>query len=346
MTPLSDEHGYKPFILNSKEERILEVSRNVTYVTAPDIKHLVYPEASLSTVQRVLTKLAGGQDKVLYRFSMPSTTRGMKQYCYTLSTKGRELLGVEGYYPPYKLRALSYSHIRHHLSLTRFVCSALVWCRSHPQVRLADIRLCYELARELGKAAAENDGQPAPVLVVPDGWLHFEFIDAENGDHKSYLPLWLEIDRGTEFRIRFQQHVADRIEFIRSDQYTQFFGAEAVRIAYATLGSRDALLSSRRAAMRSWTAEVLKDLALESWNNVFYFTTLVYEDIYNLKHFSDPVWYSPGDPKPKRLLEPNRHKQACSQASMESVHGQCETDTNCCRENHRRDTNVSVEAMV
>jgi hypothetical protein len=171
-------------------------------------------------------------------------------------------------------------------------------------VRLADIRLCYELARELGKEAAENEGLPAPVLVVPDGWLNVECLGAENGDHKNYLPLWLEIDRGTEFRLRFQQHVADRIEFIRSEKYAQFFGEEAVRIAYATLGSRDALLSSRLSAMRSWTEEVLKDLELTDWKTVFYFTTLVYEDIYNLKHFSDAVWYTPGDPTPKRLLEP------------------------------------------
>ena len=295
-----------PPMLRSKEEQILEAVRDLVYVTATDIQHLL--EASPAYVRRLLATLSGGKDyaerEFLFRFPMPATTKGMKPRVYTPGTKGREPLSVSGYFRPYKIRALSYSHISHHLSLTRFVCSALVWCRSHPQVRLADIRLCYELARELGKAAAENDGQPAPVLVVPDGWLHFEFVDAENGDHKSYLPLWLEIDRGTEFRIRFQQHVADRIEFIRSDQYAQYYGSDAVRIAYATLGSRDALLSSRRAAMRSWTAEVLKDLALESWNNVFYFTTLVYEDIYNLKHFSDPVWYSPGDPTPRRLLEP------------------------------------------
>jgi len=295
-----------PPLLRSKEEQILEAVRDLVYVTATDIQQLL--EASPGHVRRLLATLSGGKDYAehdfLLRFPMPATTQGMKPFVYTLGAKGREALDVSGYFRPYKIRALSYSHISHHLSLTRFVCSALVWCRSHPQVRLADIRLCYELARELGKAAAENAGQPAPVLVVPDGWLHFEFVDAENGDHKSYLPLWLEIDRGTEFRLRFQQHVADRIEFIRSEKYAQFFGAEAVRIAYATLGSRDALLSSRRAAMRSWTAEVLKDLALESWNTVFYFTTLVYEDIYNLKHFSDPVWYSPGDPTPRRLLEP------------------------------------------
>jgi Replication-relaxation len=301
-------HAPTPHLLGSKEEHILEAVRDLGYVTALDIKQLLFFDESLAYVRRLLAKLSGGQDyaerEYLFRFPKPSTTKGTKHRVYTLGSKGREALGVSGYFRPYKTRALSYSHISHHLTLTRFVCSARMWCRSHPQVRLADTRLCSELARELGQAAAENEGKPSPVLVVPDGWLNFEFLNAANGDHKNYLPIWLEIDRGTEFRLRFQQHVADRIEFIRSDKYAHFFGADAVRIAYATTGSYPEFRQSRLSAMCAWAHEVLTDLALENWAPVFYFTTVVYEDIYNLKHFTDPVWLSPGDPAPKRLLAP------------------------------------------
>lgn len=228
----------------------------------------------------------------------------MPHYIYVLSTKGREVLGVEGYHRLYKLRALSYSHLWHHLSLTRFVCSALVWCRDHPQVRLANVRLSHELAGALGKAETASQGTPTPAPVVPDGWLHFELLDGENGAHSSYLPTLLEIDGGSEYRRRIQQHVSDRIEFIRNGKYAQFFGVEAVLIAYVIVGSRSQQLSSRLSAICAWTKEILTDLKLEDWSDVFYFTTLVYEDLYDLKHFSDPVWYSPGDPTPKRLLEP------------------------------------------
>ena len=298
-----DSEACNPLILTEKEECILEVVRDLVYVTAEDIKQLLYPERSLSTVQRNLAKLASGQNHVLYRFALPATTRGMKHYCYTLSTKGREVLRVEGYYRPYKMRALSYSHIRHHLSLTRFVCSALVWCREHPQVRLADIRLSHELAGELGKAETASQGTPTPAPVVPDGWLHFELLDGANGAHTSYLPTLLEIDRGTEYRRRFQQHVSDRIEFIRNGKYARFFGVEAVRIAYVVVGSRSQPLSSRLSAICAWTKEVLTDLKLEEWSDVFYLSSLIYEDIYNLKHFSEPIWRTPGDSKSKRLLK-------------------------------------------
>jgi hypothetical protein len=298
-----DSEACNPFILTEKEEYILELVRDMAYVTAEDIKQMVYPERSLSTAQRALAKLAAGQNNVLYRFAIPATTRGMKHYCYSLSTKGREVLGVKGYYRPYKLRALSYSHIRHHLSLTRFVCSALVWCWSHPRVRLADVRLSHELAGELGKAETASQGTPTPAPVVPDGYLHFELLDGENGAHSSYVPTLLEIDGGTEYRRRLQQHVSDRIEFIRNGKYARFFGVEAVRIAYVAVGSRSQPLSSRLSAICAWTKEVLTDLKLEEWSDVFYLSSLVYEDIYNLKHFSEPIWRSPGESMPKRLLE-------------------------------------------
>ena len=301
-----DSEACNSLILSDKEERILEVVRDMTYVTALDIKHLLYPERSLTTMQRDLAKLSDSQDphgRLLDRFPLPATTRGMKQFVYVLSTKGREVMGVEGYYRPYKQKALSYSHIRHHLCLTRFVCSARVWCHADPHVRLADIRLCYELAKELAKAETTTQGTPSPAPVVPDGYLNFELLQKENGSHLSYVPTWLEIDRGTEYRNRFQNHVEDRIEYIRSDKYAKFFNENAVRIAYATISTRDEDRQSRLAAMRHWTLEVLTDLKLEKWKTVFYFTSLAYEDLYNLNHFTEPVWQTPADDTKRHLLE-------------------------------------------
>jgi hypothetical protein len=312
-----DSEACSPLLLNEKEEHILAVVRDMTYVTALDIKHLVFPERSLTTVQRVLATLASGKNNILDRFPMPSTTTGMKQLVYVLSTRGREVLGVDGYYRPYQVRARSYSHIQHHLCLTRFVCSALVMVKTHPQVRLADVRLCYELAKELGKGEHANDDAPTPVA---DGWLHFELVDAETGDHKTYIPVWLEIDRGSMYRKRLQQHVEDRIEFIRSEKYADFFQEDAVRIAYVVVGNRSEPLHSRRSAICTWTKELLTDLKLKEWSHVFYITHLVYEDIYTLKHFSDPVWYTPFDSKPRSLLDqklsethlPTSGRGACS----------------------------------
>jgi hypothetical protein len=203
----------------------------------------------------------------------------------------------------------------HNLRLTRFICSVHAMFDVHPQVRLADIRMCYDIARELRKLAAPNDGLPAPMLVVPDAWINFELLDAKTGAHTSYLPIWLEVDNNTMYRGRFKNHVADRIEYIRSEQYANFYGEEAVRIAYATITTRDEDRQSRLAAMRHWTLEVLTDLKLEKWKTVFYFTSLVYEDLYNLNHFTEPVWQTPADDTKRHLLESNPAQSSLPESS-------------------------------
>ena len=307
MTPPHVPRTRQLLILNDKEELILDLLRVVGYAALEDIHYVRFRDKSPASVRAILAKLSGGQDyaegALLYRFPVPSTAKGTKPRAYALGPKAGELKAGEGYYRPSKARNLSYYQTSHNLSLSRFICSALLWEQTDPQVRLADIRMCYELARELRKVAAENAGQPAPVLVVPDAWVNVELLEAKTGVHKTYLPIWLEIDNSSMYRLRFQQHVEDRIEYIRSEKYAHFFGDDAVRIAYATIAS-DERRHSRLSAMRRWTEEVLTELKLEKWATVFYFTTLVYEDIYGLKHFSDPVWYSPGDPTPKRILEP------------------------------------------
>jgi len=319
MRPPLDDPVQKPFILNDKEERILDLLRDVGCATEEDIRHVLFRDKSAAYIRSILAKLSGGRDfaeaEVLYRFPVPSTAKGTKQRAYALGAKAGEVKAWEGFYRPSKARNLSFNVMAHNLRLTRFICSVHAMFDVHPQVRLADIRMCYDIARELRKLAAPNDGLPAPVLVVPDAWIHFELLDAKTGAHQSYLPIWLEVDNNTMYRLRFQQHVADRIDYIRSEQYANFYGEAAVRIAYATIGSRDEPRHSRLFAMRSWTEEVIKDLELADWNNVFYFTSLVYEDLYHLRHFTEAVWQTPADDTKRHLLGKNPAQSSLPEGS-------------------------------
>jgi hypothetical protein len=307
MTPANDPKDQTLSLVSNKEEQILEAVRLLGYATAQDITRYLFSEGSLNHVRAILAKLSGGedfaQDHFLLRIPVPVTTRGTKERAYTLGAKARELFSMTDYYRPYKYRYLSYSHLMHHLVLARLVCSAQLWClnQTEPQLCLIETRLCHDLARELGKRGNHGQGKSAAVTVVPDAFLNFDVLQA--GRHGHYLPLLVELDRGSEYRKQFQQHIRERIEFIQSGAYTRCFGVEAVRIAYATTGGRPAFRHSRLSAMLAWTDEVLTELKLEAWAPVFYFTTLIYEDIYTLTHFAEPVWYTPGDPTPKLLLE-------------------------------------------
>lgn len=298
-----------PLLLTSRHEQILRAMYDFRYLTALDVAHLLYAPTSLTYVRRILSALAGGEDlqtnTYLCRFQLPTASTGNREKIYTLGVKGRDFLAkelglpVDWYFRPYKLKHLSYSHVLHHLTLARVVVAAHQWCRKQPDVHLVQTRLCYALARTPGTVTVETRGKTATLPVIPDAWLVFE-----RGTDGQCFPILLEIDRGMEYQQKFKQHIRARIAFIRSGQYAQVFGTQAVSICYATTGQSAEYRQTRRETMCSWTQEVLGEQQLEHWAGVFRFASLVFEDIFALALFEKPVWYRPDDAEPVPLLTP------------------------------------------
>jgi hypothetical protein len=113
MTPYSDEPVQKPFILNDKEERILDMLRDVGFATEKDIRHFLFRDKSSAYIRSILAKLSGGRDfaeaDLLYRFPVPSTAKGTKQRAYALGPKAGEVKPCDGVYRPSKARNLSFT---------------------------------------------------------------------------------------------------------------------------------------------------------------------------------------------------------------------------------------------
>jgi hypothetical protein len=287
--------------LTPTEEEMLRMLSVYRYMTALDMAYSLGTPKTLTRVRSRLTRLAGGADyqerTFLYRFPLPSNKGGNRERVFTLGAAGREVvesfgMPVDWYYRPSKTGRLSGSHLAHQLLVTRFVVAAQQWTNAQPDYSLAEMRLSFEIERNLGTRRGE--------VVVPDAWLHF----ARVGGRKS--PVLLEIDRGSEYQERFKNHIRGRIEFIRSGDYARIFGTRAVIIAYATTGSIPEYAETRRRTIGAWTKEVLTELELASWAGVFHFTTVVYERLYEdaQRLFIKPVWYrldSPSTPLP--LLE-------------------------------------------
>jgi hypothetical protein len=170
------------------------------------------------------------------------------------------------------------------LLLTRFVVCACRFANQNPDLTLADVRLCYDIERSLGKREREE--------MVPDAWLLFE------QDGKQF-PVLVEIDRGTEYQERFKNHVRGRLEFIRSGDYAHVFETTAVIIAYATSGRVQQDAEIRRKTRCTWTMDLLKDLKIESWASIFRLTSAVeYKTLYEEGRtlFTQAVWYRPDSP--------------------------------------------------
>jgi hypothetical protein len=243
-------------------------------------------------VRSALSRLAGGTDnkerECLYRFPLPSGKAGNPERVFTLGSAGREIveslgMPVDWYYRPSKTGRFSGSYLAHQLLLTRFVLCACQFASHNPDYTMADMRLCYDIERSLGKRTGD--------AVVPDAWLHFERV--ADG---ARFPILVEIDRGSEFQERFKNHVKGRLAFIRSGEYARVFGTQAVIIAYATTSQVQRHTETRRKTMCAWTMEVLGELNIENWAGIFRFTSaLDYKTLYEegQELFTNPVWYRP-----------------------------------------------------
>ena len=115
----------------------------------------------------------------------------------------------------------------------------------------------------------------------------------------------LEIDRGTQFRAKFQTHMKARLEFIRSGEYKTVFDHPAVIYAYVTSGQLPSHAQARVKTMATWTQAVLTELGLPDWGAIFRFTSLsfdtLYADIPSL--LEQPVWSRPDKSEKVALFE-------------------------------------------
>jgi hypothetical protein len=158
-------------------------------------------------------------------------------------------------------------------------------------------RICYELAREAATVEINKEGKVEKLKVIPDAWIEFERNDGKK------FPILLEVDRGMEHGKKYMSHVRSRIEFIRSGAYKKMFQTDAVLIAYMTPGDLPEYRETRRKAMCRWTQEVLAELNMENWSNIFRFSSVQFDQLYTTPIF-DELWYQPNSLTPVPLFTP------------------------------------------
>ena len=296
--------GKPLLVLDEKAERILRAVYFYRFMGALDICTLLYSPGALARVRKTLSVLSGGADFVqrqyLYRFQLPG--EGNPERVYTLGSRGRDFLAqevglpVNWYFRPEAVKHFSHVHVVHSLLLTRVLVAAETFARGSDGIRLAGRRISYELWKSPPVVQIALDGERHEVKVVPDAWLLFERAD---GRRASVL---VEIDRGREYRSAFKAHVAARIEFIASGEYSKVFGTRGVTIAYATTGERPEYGQRRLLSMRQWTKEVLASQGRENWAELFRFCSLSLDTVYETPLFDAPVWRRIGSEEPVALF--------------------------------------------
>jgi hypothetical protein len=253
-----------PLTLTEPQERILRATHFYRFLLTTDICRLYWSLSSLTYVRDLLANLA--KHKYLYRFQHPSVhSSGIgSERIYTLGAAGRKFMEKSGfkidwYYRPHRIKLASYGAVLHNLLLSRTLIAASVWAKKQPNFKLIKTRICYELAREAPSIQLINaKGEREMVKVIPDSYLLFQKLN--NNKHERFYQVFIELDRGTEFKRRYIKAIRAHLEFTKdSGAYRRLLGMEPknVIIAYITTGDRPEYRESRRQAMCEWTREVL-----------------------------------------------------------------------------------------
>jgi hypothetical protein len=270
-----------PLALTPADERVISMLAKVRFATALDVAAWVFSRGSLTRARARLAMLSGGADGQprcwLLRFGVPSTA-GPQEKVFTLGVLGRNLVSEElgsspvpAYFRPFKVPLISYTFLSHALLLTRTVASAVAYGRSQSAFTLTQTRLSYELARIPGLKA------------VPDAYLRF------TKDDKNY-PLWLEIDCGTEFQVKWKKSLRQRLAFIRSDGYAQVFHTRSILIAYVVAGPTADAREQRVQTLRRYAAEVLTELGLERWASILRFVSVDRKTLLDTPLWTQALW--------------------------------------------------------
>ena len=95
---------------------------------------------------------------------MPKTEAGNPERIYALGRAGREFMESElGVRLSWKVRVekgvhLGFSQLMHNLSLTRLLVAGQRQGRGIPELRVAEMKICYELGEQRTKEDAKDPG--------------------------------------------------------------------------------------------------------------------------------------------------------------------------------------------
>jgi hypothetical protein len=306
--------------LTSTEEEILCAVNELRFVTVDEILRLLFKRGSRTYVRKILRSLAGGQDgkmnEQLFRLRLP-THGGNHLRIYTLGRAGARFLRQSGvevpfFYRPQSASYYSYGYLMHQLSLSKFQVALRAFVRDHPSYQLVETLTSYAMAGNAPRITlVSKDGKERTVAVIPDCWVYVEYRKSKDTPQPVQgMPLWVELDHGTESRSRFQELVCNRLTLVREKKYEEFFSTSSVRFCYLAFGrTREARLS-RLFVMVRWVEEVLSEEELLSWGRLFHFATIEPELYESHALFTDPVWYQPfsGNPVPLFLLPTDKEE--------------------------------------
>jgi Replication-relaxation len=280
------------FAVTPVHDLLLRSLNTLHLATAEQLCRLNYRRGMLTTVQTRLKDLVDhGYCLVL---SQP-TIRGRAAYVYTLARKGLNHLAAQGievpdYFRPSeeREREANFLFLSHSLALTDVLVAADLFLKAEPAYTIQTLLHERTLKRTPFHTSFARNGKTERFTLIPDAYM--EFWHRTNEGREEPIPVYVEVDRGTEDQKFFRKRIRSYSVFVTSQAYRSVANLPAITIAFATTKGE-----KRVAQMREWTRRELAATSEPKWlADLFLFTHLP-EEIEPRHLFLAPVWYVPSD---------------------------------------------------
>jgi len=182
--------------------------------------------------------------------------------------------------------------LKHLLSVNDFAIAARLLPRLDSDVTLTSWLHDWQLQHEPVTATINNTN----VSSVPDLWLDFT-VRAGSQKKPFAMPIWVELDRGTEWGKRFQDKLTAIVLLVTEQAHEKRFGVQNITVAFATPGT-----IKRRDLMRQHIKTVLTALGKLRYADLFLFASLP-QELDPREIFLSPMWYTPTSDTPLSLLD-------------------------------------------
>jgi Replication-relaxation len=283
----------KQHVLTAVDYEILALVYEYHFLTVSQVTRLRYSSGSETTCQDRLKRLA--DSGVLLRRKRPHIDTGNTNYLYYLSTSGqKELqpLGITNFSRVRKsdIEDMKLPHLEHVSCLNDFLIAARLLSRAHPDISLVSMKHDLDMKREPLRVTLDRQ----VFTIVPDGFLDFRLSIA---GRLYALPVWVEIDRGTEWGNTLKLKLQKIISAIQTLAFQELFGISSVTVAISTTHEK------RVDLMRSFIQAELQRLGVTHLAHVFLVTSLPGGLLDPKEIFLSPMWYTPDATSPLPLLD-------------------------------------------
>jgi hypothetical protein len=298
MTKAKIQHRATTLTIRRTDHDILASIYRYQCLTALQVTKLVCAPTSFKWVSGKLKRLSDAG--YLVRSAVPvKLTDGRPPLYYGLGVKGLAHLASYGVdvpdrARPYHVRGYSDPFISHLLAVNEFLIAGDLFSQQVPTITL--VRMLHQQDFERRPVPVRIGSQSTKVKF--DGFLDFEVYPAEERAYRK--PIFLELDRATERRDKWQQKVRGLVGFMRG-ALQETFGRQALTIAVVVTTNRERLIS-----LVTWTREVLVELqANKKEVGAFHFATFPLD--WNTPApqrptpdalFLAPRWYPAFEPEP------------------------------------------------